>query len=94
MSSCDWKGDLNSLVHPFATEANRPDASQFPPVNGEDVDSFKYPPLIKEEGHIYFVFPLDVEEGITSKPETDADDQGAASVQTVREAGEKGPKTC
>ena len=89
------KGHLNSLVHPFATEANRPDASQFPSVFGEeDVDSLEYPPLIEAEDHIDSVFPLDVEEGITSKPETDADDQGVAAVQSVKEAGEKEPKTC
>ena len=94
MSSCDWKGDLNALVHPFATKANRPDALQFPPVIGEDVDSFKYPPLIDEEAHIDSVLTLDFEEGITSKPVTDADDQGVAAVQSVREVGEEEPKTC
>lgn len=60
----------------------------------EDVNSLKYPPLIKEKGHTHSVFPLDVDKGITSKPETGADDQGAAAVQAVREAGEKEPKTC
>ncbi|PFX16591.1 hypothetical protein AWC38_SpisGene19125 [Stylophora pistillata] len=98
-------GEHSSTVNPFVTEedinslpfslVNRPDPSQFPSVFGEeDVDSLEYPPLIEAEGHTDSVFPLDVEEGITSKPETDADDQGVAAVQSVREAGEKEPNTC
>ncbi|PFX16227.1 Hemicentin-2 [Stylophora pistillata] len=78
-------GEPGATVYPFVTEANRPDASQFPPVIGEDVDSFKYPPLIEEEAHIDYVFTLDVEEGITSKPVTDANDEGATAVQSVKE---------
>ncbi|PFX12806.1 Tyrosine kinase receptor Cad96Ca [Stylophora pistillata] len=86
--------DPNSLAHPHATEVNRPDASQSHPVIGEeDVDSLEYPSLIEAEGHIDSAFSPEVEEGTTSKPETNADDQGAAVVQSVKETGEEELKT-
>ncbi|PFX18037.1 uncharacterized protein LOC111340064 [Stylophora pistillata] len=89
------KEDPDSEAHPLATEVNKPDASQFPPViEKEDVDSFEYPPLIEEEGHVDSASPPDVEEGGTGKPETNADNQDAAAVQSVKMTGGKEPKTC
>ncbi|PFX18046.1 Tyrosine kinase receptor Cad96Ca [Stylophora pistillata] len=88
------KEDPYSEAHPLATEVNKPEASQFPPVIGEDVDFFEYPSLIEEKGHVDSACPPDVEEGGTSKPESHADDQGAAAIQPVQEAGGEEPNTC
>ncbi|PFX16595.1 Tyrosine kinase receptor Cad96Ca [Stylophora pistillata] len=89
------KEDPNSEAHPVATEVNKPDASHFPPVIWEeDVDSFEYPSLIEEKGHVDSACPPDAEEGGTSKPETHADDEGAAAVQSVKEARREEPNTC
>ncbi|XP_022777433.1 uncharacterized protein LOC111318830 [Stylophora pistillata] len=90
-----FEKDPNSEAHPFATEENKPDASQFPPViEKKDVDSFEYPPLTEEEDHVDSTSPQDVEEGGTSKPEANADNQDAAKVQSVKIAGGEEPKTC
>ncbi|PFX15351.1 Tyrosine kinase receptor Cad96Ca [Stylophora pistillata] len=90
-----FEKDPNSEAHPLATEVNKPDPSQFPPViEKKGVDSFKYPPLTEEEGHVDYASSQDVEEGGTSKPETNADNQDAAEVQSVKLAGGEEPKTC
>ncbi|PFX13473.1 Vascular endothelial growth factor receptor 2 [Stylophora pistillata] len=88
--------DPNFVAHRLAIEVNKPDASQFAPVIGEeDVDSFEYPPMIEEESHFDSASPPDVGEGGTSNPETNADNQDAAAVQSVKEArGDEEPKTC
>lgn len=88
------KEDANCVAHPLAIEVNKPDASKFPPVIGQDVDSFEYPPLIEEEGHVHPASPPDVEEGGTSRPETNADNQDAAAGQSVKDARGKEHKTC
>ncbi|PFX16590.1 Hemicentin-2 [Stylophora pistillata] len=87
--------DPNFVAHFLAIEVKKPDASQFPPVIGKkDVDSLEYPPLIEEEGHVDSASSPYVEEGGTSNPETNADNQDAAAVQSVKEAGREEPKTC
>ncbi|XP_022808745.1 uncharacterized protein LOC111345730, partial [Stylophora pistillata] len=88
--------DPNFVAHRLTIEVNKADASQFSPVIGEeDVDSFEYPLMIEEEGYVDSTSPPDVEEGGTSNPETNADNQDAAAVQSVKEVrGDEEPKTC
>ncbi|CAH3169288.1 unnamed protein product [Pocillopora meandrina] len=81
-----------------ANEVNKPDASPFPCVIEEDLDSLEYNPLIEKEGLSDSVFPPEIqtddEEGVTSEPENTVGYEGAVAVQSEKEAVEEEPKTC